>query len=518
MQDYSDTGYAYLGEHLASRGIIFASIDENFINSSWTDLLGGLEEENDARGWILLEHLRQWHNWNRDEEHLFFNKVDTTSLALIGHSRGGEAVGHSALLNTLPFYPDDVSQKLGYNYNIKSIAAIAPVDGQYQPGNTRSALKDINYFVLHGSQDADVTSFAGVRQYERVSFTQVDSTYYFKSGLYIQGANHGQFNTSWGNNDVSVPFTRLLNLKQLLPEEEQREIAKVYLSAFLEVTLKDKLEYLPLFADARAGRDWLPETIFLNQFADANTWHLAHYDEDFDVTTASLDSVTISGSNLTVWKEQEIQTKWGKKGSRGAVIGWHYNEKLIDSLPKNENDKPILPDSIRAHYSVKIEARDMSLDSSAVLVFSMAESTIDSNPKSKGKWVEDSDEDGKEIETDVKKEADDEEAQENTEDDKEQPIDFTIELTDHDGQTVQFLLSSFSALQREIEVKHWKASFITDESQSENVFQLFRFPLAETAQSNPVFDFTRLKQIDFVFDQTLKGVVTIDGIGFMQNW
>lgn len=34
MEDFSDPGYGYLGELLASRGIILASIDENFVNSS----------------------------------------------------------------------------------------------------------------------------------------------------------------------------------------------------------------------------------------------------------------------------------------------------------------------------------------------------------------------------------------------------------------------------------------------------------------------------------------------------
>ena len=84
-------------------------------------------------------------------------------MSLIGHSRGGEAVAHAALLNKLPYYSDDATIKLDYNYNIKSIIAIAPVDGQYAPGNTRTKLKDINYFVIHGSQDGDVTSFAGAR-------------------------------------------------------------------------------------------------------------------------------------------------------------------------------------------------------------------------------------------------------------------------------------------------------------------------------------------------------------------
>ncbi len=34
MEDFSDPGYAYLGELFASRGIIAVSVDENFLNSS----------------------------------------------------------------------------------------------------------------------------------------------------------------------------------------------------------------------------------------------------------------------------------------------------------------------------------------------------------------------------------------------------------------------------------------------------------------------------------------------------
>src|SRR6185369_7946566 len=48
--DYSDPGYGYLGELLASRGFILVSVDENFIN-------GGLRGESDGRAWMLLKHL-----------------------------------------------------------------------------------------------------------------------------------------------------------------------------------------------------------------------------------------------------------------------------------------------------------------------------------------------------------------------------------------------------------------------------------------------------------------------------
>ncbi len=51
MREFSDPGYEYLGELLASRGFIMTSVDMNFVN-------GGIRGENDARGWLLLKHLQ----------------------------------------------------------------------------------------------------------------------------------------------------------------------------------------------------------------------------------------------------------------------------------------------------------------------------------------------------------------------------------------------------------------------------------------------------------------------------
>jgi dienelactone hydrolase len=366
MQDFSDPGYDYLGEFLASRGMILASVDENFINASWTDLFGRLEKENDARGWILLEHLRVWDEWNKDESHPLFGKADMDKIALMGHSRGGEAVGHAAMLNDLEYYPDDASIKLGYHFNIKGIVAIAPVDGQYKPGGSGTKFENVNYLTFHGAQDADVTSFAGAMQYERIKFT--DSTYHFKSAVYIAGANHGQFNTSWGDNDFGVTFKGILNLGQLIPAEEQQEVAKVYIGAFLEASLNDRREYLPLFQDARKGKDWLPESIYLSQFEDSNTRIWADFEEDFELTSTSTGGVA-DGENLNVWREGEIEMEYGKKGSRAVYLGWNY-EKLnegIDTLWKEEA-KPSIPDSALASYSITLDSKSFRPDSTSVQI------------------------------------------------------------------------------------------------------------------------------------------------------
>ncbi|MGK0324272.1 MAG: dienelactone hydrolase [Psychroserpens sp.] len=498
MQDYSDPGYEYLGELLASKGIILASVDENFINGSWSNVFGGLDKENDARGWLLLEHLKVWHAWNKKEDNLFYKKIDTSNLALIGHSRGGEAVAHAAMFNKLPFYPDDATVKFDYNYNIKSIVAIAPVDGQYEPGESRTKIEDVNYFVIHGAQDADVSSFMGSQQYERITFK--DSLYHFKSGLYVYGANHGQFNTSWGNNDTGNPFLGLLNLKQLISAENQIKIAEVYISSFLDITLKNKNEYLPLFVDARTGKGWLPETIYLNQFEDSNLKTVANFDEDFDVSTTTYGGGKVNTKNLSVWREQEIKLKWQKKGSRALFVGWNYDienkKKSIESVP----------DSLIASYTINLSS--IAIDSSSVLVFSMAESKESANPKSEGKWVK-NDSNIKKKDTKKKEDKEDEE-------EVKKPIDFTIQLNDSSGQKVSFPLSKFSPLQREIEVIIMKTGFIKDNKQSEKVFQTFYFPAKDFQKINPNFNLSNIINVKFIFDKNESGVVAIDNIGFMK--
>jgi dienelactone hydrolase len=479
-EDFSDPGYRYLGELMASRGMILVSVDENFLNSSVADLMGfpdiGLKEENDARGWLLLEHLKTWKEWSATAGNPFRGKVDIDRIAIVGHSRGGEAVAVAAAFNRLPFYPDDARVRFDYGFNVRAVVAIAPVDGQYKPAGTGTRLENVSYFVLQGSHDADMASYHGSRVYHRVRFTGGD---HFKAGLYIHRANHGQFNSAWGRHDAWGLYNTLLNLRPLLPEADQEKIAKVYISAFLEATLRDQKGYRPLFRDHRVASGWLPDVVYLHQYEDSSTRLVATYDEDIDVTTTTLAGGRIEGTALSDWKEKEIQIKWGSLETRAVVLGW---------------DKETVKGT--SSYAITLPEKGLDPGPDTVLTFHLADAKQEPSkplgtkdePKGKGKAEEKKDE-------------------------PKPPIDLTVEVADRAGTVARLPLSHFEALQPQIEAPVVKAGFLTDTPTSEVVFQVFDFPLAAFAAANPAFAAKDLKTLRLVFDRTPKGVVVLDDVG-----
>lgn len=484
-EDFSDPGYDYLGELLASRGFILASVDENFINSSVVDLLGfpkiGLKEENDARGWLLLEHLRQWKKWNETPGHPFHQKVDLNNVGLMGHSRGGEAVAVAAVFNRLPWYPDDARVRFDFNFNLRAVVAIAPVDGQYKPANTSSKPENVNYLVLQGSDDADMRSFHGQRVYERVKFT--DGQYWFKSGLWIYGANHGQFNRVWGQRDSWGLGFRFLNVRQLIPGAEQQQIAKTYIAAFLEAALHGKKGYIPLFRDHRAapaGR--LPGHIYLHQFADSASQVICNYEEDINLASTTIPGGRIETANLTDWKERELSLMWGTLDTRGVYIGWN----------KKGAAGP-------ASYTIHLPEKGLNPGADSSLMFSMADSNDQPTEREKGEKDQD-----KSAKKDDKKK---EKAKQ-----PRDPIDLTVEVADAAGTSARLPLSSHSFLQPRIESQVSKTNLTP--KNSEIVFQVFEFPLAKFAAANPKLDPAKIRLVRFLLDRSESGVVILDDVAF----
>jgi dienelactone hydrolase len=453
MEKYSEGGYGYLGELLASRGYIVASVDENFLNSSWHGLWQGIGKNN-GRAWLLLEHLKLWRDWNIDAKSPFFQKVDMQNIALMGHSRGGEAVALASTFNKLPYYPDDCNIAFDYNFNIKALVAIAPVDGQYQLTGRSNWLSNVNYLLLHGSSDADVRAFEGASQYQRI---KLDSDEWFKASVYIYGANHGQFNTHWGRYDQGQLEGWLLNVAPLMAPEEQRKIAQVYISAFLDTTLKGGNGYKPLFRDHRTGRNWLPSTIYITQYADGSYDYIANLEEDMDPTKTTVEGGRQYGVNLTTWREYEVCLKYGCMDTNAVFLGWNNH---IGGPPPG--------------YHIEFPENAVKVTKDSSLVFVMADALNGSYPEG---------------------------------------VDLTVEVGDSNGESARLPLSHYSDLQPSLRVCIWKSQFLPCYSPADNVFQSFAFPMRDFLEVNPRFIPELLTEVNFLFDRTPSSEIILDDIG-----
>jgi dienelactone hydrolase len=260
--DFSDPGYAYLGEHLASHGILAVSVDQNFLNGDAFFDYGGAEQG--VRAWMVLRHLAQIAAWNDDPAHPLAGRVDLDRVALIGHSRGGEAVSVAAALEAgvdelhgLPPVPR--------GFGIRAVVGIAPSDGQYAGPGAPIRLTDLDYLTLQGAHDGDLPAFTGLTTYHRVAFT--GSGDHLKVALYSQRANHGRFNTVWDVGDAGPLSSWLLDRGSILSPAEQQQLAKGVIGAFLQRSLFDRTEYDAFFRDPRAGRAWLPEDVVQTEWA-----------------------------------------------------------------------------------------------------------------------------------------------------------------------------------------------------------------------------------------------------------
>jgi dienelactone hydrolase len=502
MRDFSDPGYDYLGELMASRGYILASVDENFIN-------GGIRGENDARGWFLLRHAELFEEFNEEADNPFEGKVDMDNIVLIGHSRGGEAVANAAAFNRLSHYPDDASLTFDFDLAIKGIISIAPVDGQYLPTGRKVVVEDVSYLTFHGSHDGDVTSFHGLRIYDRLQFTEPDA-FNFKSAIYVYRANHGQWNSVWGSFDGGPRSARSLDLRGLIPEEDQRRFGEIYVSAFLDIVTKGDKRYLPIFRDHRVIGEWLPETMYITRFETSDFRPLASFEEDIDVTSGTEPGVVLRGDSLSTWREEMLQLRSSNRSNTSAsqenqavTVGWNNR---IAGADTTRHGPP-------ARYTVELPtylASNWGLSASTTLDFMLGPTPTVPRPRKDPAPAEEN-----ESETDraSRPSSNDADKQEDP------PVDVSIEVTDGSGESARVVLSDYGAIRRPLETYVLRRGDIEAQRFArhwELVLQTFSIPLGDFAAANPAIDLRRLISVAFVFDQVHGGEVSIDQIGFSE--
>ncbi|MBM7622151.1 dienelactone hydrolase [Bacillus tianshenii] len=466
MADFSDGGYEYLGELLASKGYIAVSIDQNFLNSGKSGHIGW---DNAGRAWMFLKHLDQWGKWNNDKQHPLYGKVDMENIGLIGHSRGGEAVSLAALMNELDRLPNNAKVTLNFDFSIKALIGLSPGDGRFKLGDQPVELKDINYLTIQGANDTDHTNNYGVRQYERVSFS--DDFDGFKSSIYLYGANHGQFNSDW-EVDQPSPYWWFMNQKEIMEPELQRDMTKLYVAAFLDATLKDKEEYRQIFSKKETASSWIPTDPVRLKYEASTFTPLATYEEDVDVTTMTLDEGELHGYNLQVWKEVNLTLRNNEpQGNEAVKLGWRgssgrYTVKIPDKVAQSLSPDSVLSfDAVQLHqslydfYGIRVPK---GYEEKAIPI------TVMLKPKG------------------------------------------TIKLDGRNGTSVEIEPTYSSKLYK---FGWWNERFGND---YEHMLQTYEVPLAFLQDNNPNINYQDIEEIIFEFNQTGSGLIFLDNVGFQK--
>lgn len=450
MEDFSDEGYAYLGELLASRGIIAISVDENFLNySAWS---GIPDQDMKLRAWTLLQHIGELQRLNAEPSSRLFGRIDFDRIALLGHSRGGQAVAMAT--DRSQWFEGAASLPAPETYRIQAVVAIAPTD-TYVDGK-QAQLRNVSYLTLQGAKDADLVNFYGDRQYARTTFDAGSQA--FKASLYIAGANHSQFNTTWGSFDNSYPGRLFVRPTERMDAGEQRQIAKLYVSAFLETAFGQSEDYRPLFRDYRAGLDWLPATAYYSQYQDGSFRLLADFNGEDREHPAS--AVTAAARGMTDWKHADALNRQREgKGDQGVFLQWDSS----------------------GEYTMKLGSQGLALDEDSVLTFSIAELSDGLN---EGQRVQ-------------------------------------VELTDRQGASVRMPLSSFMSPQGPPKTDFtWLPGMdaaLSDRKyahESEPVYQTVELPFRAITDEDPDFSPSEWTELTLSFEEG-PGNVMIDDLGVM---
>ena len=438
-------GYEYLGEYLASNGYVVISVDENIINATG--------EGNDKRAILLLDNMKKIFELNESEGSKIYGLIDEERVAIGGHSRGGEMVATAYLFNDMDVYPEDGNIKFDYHFDITSIVAISPVVDQYMPVERAVEISDVNYLLLHGSNDQDVSSMMGEKQYNNVFFSDIGNEFFLKSSVYILGANHGQFNSRWGRYDMAGVTNHYLNTYNFLDEADQKLIAKAYIRTFLDATLGEDDTYVSLLSDYRPYTDYLPDTVYITNYSDSDFVSICDF-EDTSTINSFEGNVRVACYGIGTWTLDEYDRGRGTNG-----------EDYVLSCRWKEENEPVV--------RIDFPYADIS---DGYLSFSIADMSDDTEEVGEG-------------------------------------LKYTVELTDMMGNTVSTENTEF--VYRTLAVQLYRQDAIFNSYEYKH--QLQTVSISPEMFENPgEFDFKKVKTIKLYFDGSEDGSVIINNIGYWE--
>ncbi len=225
--DPSYLGYDYFQKDLAKMGIIAVSVDCNVLNG----FAGGVQNIVD-RADLIIDNIAYFQSLDADSSSIFYKKIDFGRLALMGHSRGGDAVVMVPTFIALA------------GVAIHSVLALAPTNFRYWAGLSTIEPEGYAFMTILPAGDGDVRDNNGAQFYDKA----VPGP--FKSQLYVHYTNHNFFNRQWLGDD-SLVYAQ----PPVVARVEHERVLSAYGCAFLRATL------LGHATDAYLSGDVLPSGV-----------------------------------------------------------------------------------------------------------------------------------------------------------------------------------------------------------------------------------------------------------------
>src|SRR5262249_23948002 len=161
-----------------------------------------------------------------------------------------------------------------YRFGLTAAAAIAPTDRQFVPTTGPTVVPDC-YYIIHGSQDADVHTFEGYHTYQRAHAVDLPhptvSDGKFKAMLCVHKAHHNQYSSLWDREPARGGRR---------PGATREQIAGVHLGAVPQAALLDRRVYFSVLRDPAVATAGDPAgTELVSQYQDPTRIFIQHNQE-----------------------------------------------------------------------------------------------------------------------------------------------------------------------------------------------------------------------------------------------
>lgn len=242
-------GYEGVATALASHGYAVVSVSANAVTATDQDLIFVGEDQH--RATLALAHLDMLARAHRGQVPALAGltgRLDLGRIGLMGHSRGGEGMARTVLVNALRERP----------YGIESLFLLAPADGLL------GGIPDLPMAVLTSYCDGDV-ALSGWRYFDQSRHAFPDNV--LRSAIVLMGANHNFYNTRWwpgapGGLDDAGPEWADLGTgcapEKRLSTQMQYDLGGAYIAGFFRLTMGGEKRFLPLFDGSPAAVRGLP--------------------------------------------------------------------------------------------------------------------------------------------------------------------------------------------------------------------------------------------------------------------